>query len=62
MWAENLLFVLLVALVTAVMVLSWRVVDAAKISGRNKWVLLSMSGFVLPLAAMAVAVSHYQGA
>lgn len=60
MWAENLLLMLFAGLVTAVMVLSWRVSDAARITGQAKWVLFSMSGFVLPLAAMMIAVIHYR--
>lgn len=60
MWAENLLLLTCAGMVTAVMVLSWRVVEAERITGRAKWVLFSISGFVLPLAAMFVAVTSYR--
>lgn len=62
MWAENLLLILSAAAVTAVMVVSWRVLDAADITGRPRWVIFSMSGFVLPLAAMFIAVTSYRTA
>jgi len=60
-WIINTIFIVCLLAVTAVMVVSWRVVDAARISGSHRWILLSMSGFFLPLAGMFTAVSFHQG-
>jgi len=57
----NTIFVVCLLAVTALMVVSWRVVDAARISGSHRWILLTMSGFFLPLAGMVTAVSFHQG-
>lgn len=62
MWVVNTIFIVCLLAVTAVMVLSWRVVDAARISGSHRWMLLTMSGFFLPLAGMVVAVGFRAGA
>jgi hypothetical protein len=62
MWAENLLLLGSAALVTMVMVVSWRVFDAADITGQPRWIMFAVSGFVLPLAAMLIAVSSYRSA
>jgi hypothetical protein len=61
MWVINTIFIVCLLAVTAVMVVSWRVVDAARISGGHRWMLLSMSGFFLPLAGMVVAVGFHSG-
>lgn len=61
MWIANTIFVVSLFAVTGVMVLSWRVVDAARISGSHRWMLLSMSGFFLPLAGMFQAVTFHAG-
>lgn len=62
MWGENLLLIGSAAMVTAVMVVSWRVFDAADITGRPRWIMFALSGFVLPLAAMFISVSSYRSA
>jgi hypothetical protein len=60
-WVINTIFIVCLVAVTAVMVVSWRVVDEARISGGHRWMLLSMSGFFLPLAGMFVAVAFHAG-
>jgi hypothetical protein len=59
MWLANLIFVLCLMIVTAAIVVSWRVLDAAEIHGKNRWILLTMSGVFLPLAGMLVAVGFH---